>query len=134
MLFDDAVETDGFMDTDLDDIRPLSTSETKYLTSCLEHCKLPTLSENERMHLIAIVDILVDISRQGESLDANGARFAALVENHFHLNNILPPEQRKEELRSRDLVWALHSQSQVKRSYSNAFSKGSPSFGIGPFT
>lgn len=54
----------------------------------------------------------IQITNQGESLDENGARFTALLENHFHLNKSLPPEQRQMQLESRDYVWALHSQSQ----------------------
>lgn len=45
-------------------------------------------------------------------MDENGARFTALIENHFHLNKQLPEEQRQYELQARDFIWALHSQSQ----------------------
>lgn len=45
-------------------------------------------------------------------MDENGARFTALLENHFHLNKALPQDQRQADLQSCDFVWALHSQSQ----------------------
>lgn len=45
-------------------------------------------------------------------MDENGARFTALLENHFHLNKALAEDQRQAELKSQDFVWALHSQSQ----------------------
>lgn len=45
-------------------------------------------------------------------MDENGARFTALLENHFHLNKALSEDQRQAELKSQDFVWALHSQSQ----------------------
>lgn len=45
-------------------------------------------------------------------MDENGARFTALLENHFHLNQSLPEDQRQSNLKTRDFVWALHSQSQ----------------------
>lgn len=53
------------------------------------------------------------ISSLGESLDENGARFTALLENFYHLNKVVPEEERAPGLDSRDMVWALHSQSQV---------------------
>lgn len=56
--------------------------------------------------------VFYKISNQGESMDANGARFTALVENHFHLNQQLPVEQKQPSLQARDFTWALHSQSQ----------------------
>lgn len=55
---------------------------------------------------------ITKITNEGESLDENGARFTALLENHFHLNKSLPKDQRQMQLESRDFVWALHSQSQ----------------------
>lgn len=45
-------------------------------------------------------------------MDENGARFTALLENHFHLNKALTEDQRQAELKSQDFIWALHSQSQ----------------------
>lgn len=39
----------------------------------------------------------------------------ALLENRHHLNKMLAAEQQSTSLRSSDLVWALHSQSQVER-------------------
>ena len=50
-------------------------------------------------------------------MDENGARFTALVENFFHLNKALAPEEQSKELAPRDTIWALHSQSQVNNIY-----------------
>ncbi|KAG0172011.1 regulator of (H+)-ATPase in vacuolar membrane [Apophysomyces sp. BC1021] len=108
-LFDDP---DDQLDTDNedDDVRPLSNVESAYLIDYLKSKELPGLSQSERMHLMAVVDTFSEISTQGEALDENGARFTALVENYFHLNSMLDLDKR--QLASRDIVWALHSQSQ----------------------
>ncbi|KAL7308090.1 regulator of (H+)-ATPase in vacuolar membrane, variant 3 [Mucor circinelloides] len=109
---DDAEDADKKQDDDDDAARALTSNEAKNLAHYLKVKVLPGLNENERIHLIAMVDTIVEITNQGESLDENGARFTALLENHFHLNKSLPPEQRQMQLESRDYVWALHSQSQ----------------------
>ncbi|KAI9492527.1 RAVE protein 1 C terminal-domain-containing protein [Zychaea mexicana] len=97
---------------DEDDTRPLTRQETRYLVDQLKRRQLPGLSDHEKIHLVAMIDTFVEISTQGESLDENGARFTALLENFFHLNEALASEERKKELAPRDLIWALHSQSQ----------------------
>ncbi|KAI8085118.1 RAVE protein 1 C terminal-domain-containing protein [Halteromyces radiatus] len=99
-------------DSDEDLSRPLSIMEAGQLKDMLKTRQLPGLSDNERMHLLAMIDSFVEISNQGEALDENGARFTALLENHFHLNKMLPPEEQKMDLESRDIAYALHSQSQ----------------------
>ncbi|CEP07241.1 hypothetical protein [Parasitella parasitica] len=111
-LFQDDDGTEIQDDDDDDCVRPLTANEAKNLAHCLKAKVLPGLNENERIHLIAMVDTIVEIASQGESLDENGARFTALLENHFHLNKSLPQDQRQMQLESRDFVWALHSQSQ----------------------
>ncbi|KAI8640796.1 RAVE protein 1 C terminal-domain-containing protein [Parasitella parasitica] len=110
---DDDTENSSKIQDDSDDgVRLLTTNEAKNLAHCLKVKVLPGLNENERTHLIAMVDTIVEIASQGESLDENGARFTALLENHFHLNKSLPQDQRQMQLECRDFVWALHSQSQ----------------------
>lgn len=47
------------------------------------------------------------------SIDENGVRYLVFVKRHVHLNRILPPALRREVLEYRDIVWALHSDSQV---------------------
>ncbi|KAL0097480.1 RAVE protein 1 C terminal-domain-containing protein [Phycomyces blakesleeanus] len=113
-LFDDDDDNDTdyseYYDDD-DDSRSLSHEEANYLMEHLKSKKMPALSENERMHLVAMIDTFDEVSTQGEALDENGARFTALLENHFHLNNIISQDQQQ-ALAARDFVWALHSQSQ----------------------
>ncbi|KAG2213642.1 hypothetical protein INT46_000817 [Mucor plumbeus] len=99
-------------DDDDDNVRSLTENEAKNLAHCLKMKFLPGLNENEQIHLVAMVDTIVEITNEGESLDENGARFTALLENHFHLNKSLPKDQRQMQLESRDFAWALHSQSQ----------------------
>ncbi|ORZ24097.1 RAVE protein 1 C terminal-domain-containing protein [Absidia repens] len=115
-LFDDEDDhdlKDTFdMDNDENISRPLTKYEANQLLDYLKDRRLPGLSDREQIHLLAMIDTFVEISSQGESLDENGARFTALLENHFHLNKILPPDQRKQNLESRDMAYALHSQSQ----------------------
>ncbi|KAI8144673.1 RAVE protein 1 C terminal-domain-containing protein [Fennellomyces sp. T-0311] len=112
-LFGSPDDTDDYLGIDDgDNTRPLTQQETKYLIEQLERRRLPSLSGNETIHLVAMIDTFVEISTQGESLDENGARFTALVENYFHLNKVLPLEQRSDHLQPRDMAWALHSQSQ----------------------
>ncbi|KAF1802905.1 RAVE protein 1 C terminal-domain-containing protein [Mucor lusitanicus] len=106
---DDTMQNDN---QDDDTVRALTSNEAKNLAHYLKVKELPGLNQSERIHLIAMVDTIVEITNQGDSLDENGARFTALLENHFHLNKSLPPEQRYMQLESRDYVWALHSQSQ----------------------
>lgn len=114
-----------------DGSRPLTRSETEDLIQLVKHRKLPALSESERVHLVAMIDTFGEvklinmlaghnfscnsqkISSLGESLDENGARFTALLENFYHLNKVVPEEERAPGLDSRDMVWALHSQSQA---------------------
>ncbi|ORY97295.1 RAVE protein 1 C terminal-domain-containing protein, partial [Syncephalastrum racemosum] len=110
-LFGDDDQADTLSD-DEDDTRPLSRSESKSLAELLRRYRLPMLSGREDMHLVAMVDTFVEISAQGSSLDENGARFMALLENCHHLNKMLAADQQSTSLRSSDLVWALHSQSQ----------------------
>ncbi|CAO3607183.1 unnamed protein product [Cunninghamella echinulata] len=110
-LFDD--NQDDMLTIDEDDVsKQLSREEADQLIKYLKTRRLPRLSENEINQLLAMVDTFAEISSQGESLDENGARFTVLLEHHFHLNKILPPEQRKQQLDSRDIAYALHSQSQ----------------------
>ncbi|KAI9316514.1 RAVE protein 1 C terminal-domain-containing protein [Dichotomocladium elegans] len=111
-LFNDIDDGGHDIDNENDQIRPLTNKEREYLIAILKERKLPALSESDRMHLVAMVDTFVEISSLGESLDENGARFTALLENFYHLREILPENQRNRELGSRDMVWALHSQSQ----------------------
>ncbi|GAA5804339.1 hypothetical protein HPULCUR_009827 [Helicostylum pulchrum] len=115
-LFDEESDTEILDNNDVDDdddiVRHLTANEAKNLAHSLKTKVLPGLNENERVHLIAMVDTIVEITNQGESLDENGARFTALLENHFHLNKALPQDQRQADLQSCDFVWALHSQSQ----------------------
>ncbi|KAI9307260.1 RAVE protein 1 C terminal-domain-containing protein [Cunninghamella echinulata] len=110
-LFDDSQE--DILTIDENDVsKQLSREEADQLIKYLKARRLPRLSENEINQLLAMVDTFAEISSQGESLDENGARFTVLLEHHFHLNKILPPEQRKQQLDSRDIAYALHSQSQ----------------------
>ncbi|KAI9477753.1 MAG: RAVE protein 1 C terminal-domain-containing protein [Benjaminiella poitrasii] len=99
-------------DDDDNFVRSLTANEAKNLTYALKRKRLPGLDENEKIRLIAMVDTIVEITNQGESLDENGARFTALLENHFHLYRSLPEDQRQLDLQPRDFAWALHSQSQ----------------------
>ncbi|KAG2218968.1 hypothetical protein INT45_008392, partial [Circinella minor] len=114
-LFEDSDEEDttillGIDDTD--ETRPLTRQETTFLIEQLDRRQLPGLSHEEKIHLLAMIDTFVEISIQRESLDENGARFTALVENFFHLNKALALEEQSNELAPRDTIWALHSQSQ----------------------
>ncbi|KAI8095298.1 RAVE protein 1 C terminal-domain-containing protein [Thamnidium elegans] len=115
-LFDEESDTEirdnNDVDEDDDIVRHLTANEAKNLAHSLKTKILPGLNETERVHLIAMVDTIVEITNQGESLDENGARFTALLENHFHLNKVLPQDQRQSDLQPCDFVWALHSQSQ----------------------
>ncbi|KAI9258749.1 RAVE protein 1 C terminal-domain-containing protein [Phascolomyces articulosus] len=97
---------------DENDTRALTRQETHYLKEQLDRRQLPGLSQREKIHLLAMIDTFVEISTQRESLDENGARFTALAENFFHVNQALSPEERSNELAPRDIIWALHSQSQ----------------------
>ncbi|KAI8330852.1 RAVE protein 1 C terminal-domain-containing protein [Chlamydoabsidia padenii] len=111
-LFDDDDQEQGDTFDSDDNGRSLSKSEARELIDHLKDRRLPGLSAQDQMQLLAMIDTFVEISSQGESLDENGARFTALLENHFHLNKMLPPDQRKPTLESRDIAYALHSQSQ----------------------
>ncbi|KAG0842100.1 hypothetical protein G6F19_001183 [Rhizopus arrhizus] len=112
VLFDNGDETEGTDDEEDEEVRFMTSNEAKNLAHCLKHKNLPGLSKRDKYQLIAMVNTIVEITNQGESIDANGARFIALVENHFHLNLQLPEEQRQPNLQTRDFTWALHSQSQ----------------------
>ncbi|KAG1472233.1 hypothetical protein G6F56_001663 [Rhizopus delemar] len=109
-LFDGIDEEEKVSDED--EVRFMTSNEAKNLAYSLKHKNLPGLSKKDKFQLIAMVNTIVEISNQGESMDANGARFTALVENHFHLNQQLPVEQKQPSLQARDFTWALHSQSQ----------------------
>ncbi|KAI8369422.1 RAVE protein 1 C terminal-domain-containing protein [Radiomyces spectabilis] len=111
-LFDDDDTRLDLDDLGHDSPRALTSSESTFLMKHLKQKRLAGLSEREQMHLVAMIDTFVEITAHNEALDENGARFTALVENHFHLNQILPADQRQPDLTSRDIVWALHSQSQ----------------------
>ncbi|RCH95795.1 regulator of (H+)-ATPase in vacuolar membrane, partial [Rhizopus azygosporus] len=112
-LFDDSDTIQGSIDEDDDEeIRTMTANEAKNLAYSLKSKNLPGLTQSDKYQLIAMVNAIVEISSQGESMDENGARFTALIENHFHLNKQLPEEQRQYELQARDFIWALHSQSQ----------------------
>ncbi|KAI8367413.1 RAVE protein 1 C terminal-domain-containing protein [Choanephora cucurbitarum] len=109
-LFDDS--SDESNDEDDDPTRHLTLNEAKNLAYSLKSKSLPGINENEKMHLIAMVNTIVEITDQGESLDENGARFIALLENHFHLKQALAENGEQIDLAPKDYVWALHSQSQ----------------------
>ncbi|KAI7875760.1 hypothetical protein K492DRAFT_136166 [Lichtheimia hyalospora FSU 10163] len=111
-LFDEADMNSLDISDEQDGSRPLTRSETEELIQLVKNRKLPALSESERVHLVAMIDTFGEISSLGESLDENGARFTALLENFYHLNKVVPEEEKAPGLGSRDLVWALHSQSQ----------------------
>ncbi|ORX48543.1 hypothetical protein DM01DRAFT_1117238 [Hesseltinella vesiculosa] len=109
----DALFDDGMQSLDQEDpSRPLTSQEAKKCKDFLKDRQLTGLSDQDQMQLIAMIDTYVEISKQGESLDENGARFTALLENHFHLNQMLPDGQRQCDLSSRDITYALHSNSQ----------------------
>ncbi|KAI8988974.1 RAVE protein 1 C terminal-domain-containing protein [Pilobolus umbonatus] len=109
LLFGDDEEHSN-VDSD-DDARPLTDNEVKNLIYQLKSRSLPGLNETEKMHLIALVDTIVELNQHGGSLDENGVRFTALLENHFHLKEILP-SRGNQDLQPKDYIWALHSQSQ----------------------
>ncbi|KAI8047369.1 RAVE protein 1 C terminal-domain-containing protein [Gilbertella persicaria] len=110
-LFDADEDNDDSVQDD-DHVRHLTLNEAKNLIHSLKSKSLPGLNENEKTHLIAMVNTIVEIADQGEALDENGARFIALLENYFHLKQALPENQEQLDLNPKDYVWALHSQSQ----------------------
>lgn len=48
-------------DEDNDNVRPITQNEAKNLAHYLKSKSLPGLSENERIHLIAMVDTIVEV-------------------------------------------------------------------------
>lgn len=84
-----------------------STSQTKSITFALTH-----------LHFEFQID------KQQDSIDENGLRFLMFVRSFNYLSYILPPNQRPTMLSYRDIVWAYHSESQVR----DQLSKQDPTF------
>ncbi|KAI8370276.1 RAVE protein 1 C terminal-domain-containing protein [Blakeslea trispora] len=106
-LFSDS--SDESNDEDGDFNRHMTLNEAKNLVYSLKPKSLPGINDKEKAHLIAMINTIAEITSQGESLDENGVRFIALLENHFHLKQVLVDEI---DLTPKDYIWALHSQSQ----------------------
>jgi hypothetical protein len=50
-------------DDDEDSVRYLTSSEAKNLAQCLKTKNLPGLNDNERIHLVAMVNTIVEVSK-----------------------------------------------------------------------
>ncbi|KAI8971923.1 RAVE protein 1 C terminal-domain-containing protein [Mycotypha africana] len=111
-LFDMEDQMNVDDDDNINSIRLMTANEMKNLIYSLEKRALPGLSKSERLQLIALIDTIIAITNQGESLDENGVRFRTIVENHFHLKKTLSEAETTKGLQSGDYIWAFHSQSQ----------------------
>jgi len=83
-----------------------------FLNEHLTRISLPGLSNFEQMELLALVDTVLQGEHQKRSLDENGLRYLLFMRRHNYLNRALPPTLRMTGLSYRDVVWALHSESQ----------------------
>ncbi|RUP50038.1 RAVE protein 1 C terminal-domain-containing protein [Jimgerdemannia flammicorona] len=108
-----------------DDQIKLSTEATEFLIQELTQKTLPGVSHVEQLYLMAQIESLVQIDKNKGSIDENGARYEVFVKRHMYLNRILPPALRRETLEFRDVVWALHSESQASELIEKFVSKDS---------
>eukprot|EP01135_Chromosphaera_perkinsii_P009258 Nk52_evm10s1705 gene=Nk52_evmTU10s1705 len=82
------------------------------LAESLTRFRLEGLSSREQMELIALVEVLSDITQHTGSLDELGLRFMVCEKMFAYLSRSLPPAERPLSVSNKDICWAFHSESQ----------------------
>ena len=86
--------------------------QATYLAESLTQVRIPVISSADQMRLLAIIDTVVQIEQDRRAMDANAVRFVLSVRLFFFLQRSLPLPLQPKKLKSRDICWAYHSESQ----------------------
>ncbi|CAG8451235.1 3746_t:CDS:10 [Ambispora leptoticha] len=123
LLFDSDSEEEGSWDDRLE----FTDKAAEFLSEQLMHVSLPDLSNIEQAQLLALVHTIVQVESQKRSLDENGVRYVIFMRRYHYLQHAtMLSSLRAPGLSYRDMIWALHSESQdLLLEYSISASGGS---------
>ncbi|CAG8572440.1 2105_t:CDS:10 [Ambispora gerdemannii] len=109
LLFD----SDSEEGSSLDDSLEFTDKAAEFLSEQLTRISLPDLSNIEQAQLLALVHTIVQVESQKRSLDENGVRYVIFMRRYHYLQRAtMPGALRASGLSYRDMIWALHSESQ----------------------
>ncbi|KAF9585501.1 regulator of (H+)-ATPase in vacuolar membrane [Lunasporangiospora selenospora] len=98
-----------------DETKFLNERTSKEMIEFLTRVPLVGLSKSDQLHLTAFIEGIEKIDKMHGSIDDSGLRFMVFVRQLNYLSYVLPPNQRPTALEYRDIVWAYHSESQLKQ-------------------
>jgi len=98
----------NFSSDDEDDEQTVTEAVATQLTEKLQQVALPSLTRQEQIHLVDIVECVATAEKQRRSMDDNAVRFALLFRQHV----LRRGRSNEVNLSWREINWAYHSGSQ----------------------